>query len=166
MNDMKKSREDSLRNAFIINNGIQYIAEELLIMDKKSVDQYGFSKIEQVEAKQSISDRRTSLNKLKDFVNANKMLFRSVSALNSRDHEKSRFRLRYMEKSEKLENIDLKLDITSMASLKSFDSPNSSTPGSSTPNENQNIFRKTQSIEEFYQTRLAYDFQTLNEDDI
>lgn len=29
-NDMKKSRDDTIRNMFIINNGIQFIAEELM----------------------------------------------------------------------------------------------------------------------------------------
>ncbi|RMZ99071.1 hypothetical protein BpHYR1_036937 [Brachionus plicatilis] len=157
VNDLKKTREESLRNAFTINNGIQYIAEELLIsnLDKKVEDHQTASKVESSETKSSSSERRASGHKLKDFINSNKLFFKSVSALNSKD------RSNFGQKTPKSQHSGFKID--RISGVNSLDSEQDQEAKSG---ENQPIFGKTQSIEEFYQNRLAYDFQTLYENDL
>lgn len=79
MNDLKKTREDNSRNMFIINNGIQVLAEELLQnkfnkIKEKDVNNNGSNLLKFVEQEKSIS-------KLKQFVSLNQIQVRSSSLI-------------------------------------------------------------------------------------
>lgn len=154
VNDLKKTREESLRNAFTINNGIQYIAEELLMIspEKKIEDNSGSNQTEQNKAKASTSERSTSLHKLKDFINSNKLFFKTISALSSKD------RVNHRQNRSNFGNSESNLQFGENA--RSISSDNSGDLGS------KSTLVKTPTIEEFYQNRLAYDFQTLYENDL
>ncbi|RNA14453.1 short transient receptor potential channel 2-like [Brachionus plicatilis] len=80
---------------------------------------------------------------------------KSVSALNSKD------RSNFGQKTPKSQHSGFKID--RISGVNSLDSKQDQEAKSG---ENQTIFGKTQSIEEFYQNRLAYDFQTLYENDL
>ena len=79
VNDMKKTREDNTRNMFIINNGIQVLAEELLQnkinLNKDKEVRNGAHLLASIEHEKSII-------KLKDFMNSNQILVKSSSFLN------------------------------------------------------------------------------------
>lgn len=151
VNDLKKTREESLRNAFTINNGIQYIAEELLMIspEKKFDEHSNLSQIETNSVKASTSERPTSLHKLRDFINANKLFFKTVSALNSKDRSNHR--------RNRSNYLNIGFEENAKLASNSVDSKTT---------ENQSTFIKSPTIEEFYQNRLAYDFQTLYENDL
>lgn len=77
MNDLKKTREDNSRNMYIINNGIQVLAEELL--------QNKFNNTKEKDKNHDstnllkIVEQEKSINKLKDFVSLNQIQVRSSS---------------------------------------------------------------------------------------
>lgn len=210
VNDMKKSREDSIRNAFIINNGIQFLAEELLAfsVDKKMEstlaissccsDGNGTTSNGNNASSINSSERRTSLNKFRELVMANKSLFKSSSTLNSLENKVDKNRMKTVNNiininDDQLNNNKSQLITKPLETLNQIHKPlerpksNSDDPQSQKKDDikfkselkasaipppiqiqndqSENIISKRQSMEEFYQNRLAYDFQTLYEED-
>lgn len=69
VNDMKKTREDNTRNMFIINSGVQFLAEELL-------NNYLNSHKDHFKEKNSI-ENDSPFKKFKEFISSNQIMLRS-----------------------------------------------------------------------------------------
>lgn len=184
VNDMKKSREESLRNAYIINNGIQFIAEELLDQKKPDLNLNKSTQNNSNNASPNSSPlnssnherRSNSITRFRELVNANKNLFKSAAAMNNIDqidkpsnNVNSLNNMNYLDKKINLDDQPAagnqkKIDSNVTALI--VNKQNNSQSQNQSESTISSIFNKNQSIEEFYQNRLAYDFQTLyNEDD-
>jgi hypothetical protein len=89
-NDMKKSREDTIRNMLIINNGMQFIAEELI--EQCNSDIWRHSSLSGDGDRMSLDSQQGKSSKFKDLVLKNKNFLKSITVLNnldmSRDDEK------------------------------------------------------------------------------
>lgn len=72
VNDMKKTREDNTRNMFIINNGVQFLTEELLT-DKTNSGKDAPSENSSINS----SESNQSMIRYKEFLNSNQFMLRS-----------------------------------------------------------------------------------------
>lgn len=82
LNDMKKSRDDNMRNMFILNGGIQFIAEELLntLHDDNELNSSRNSLID------SDREQQPSFVRFKELINAHHNFYRSSSSMSLLDH--------------------------------------------------------------------------------
>lgn len=82
-NDMKKSREDTIRNMLIINNGMQFIAEELI--EQCNSDIWRHSSLSGDGDRMSLDSQQGKSSKFKDLVLKNKNFLKSITVLNNLD---------------------------------------------------------------------------------
>ena len=173
LNDLKKSREDNMRNMFVINGGIQFLAEEILTnsINKENLN----SAI--VRYKELLSHHHQHLHS-------------STSASSESEAEKftlgsatafKQFRRQSSELVDKISNSGALLDESLKASKTAdleFPTPESSVKSATLKQQQQQTvasaeelqtppgsFMKWQSTDDFFQTRLAYDFQTIHEEE-
>lgn len=181
LNDLKKSREDNVRNMLTVNGCIQFVAEELLNYNYQTVPQ-GNSNVLIKDEKDNTSSQ--SYLKYKELLNAHQNLLRSSSSLSLIEHHdisstandkndnslnSSMINNDFYKKKNPTDTLNdviipeknVDSTITSVSNISEI------AKTSAEPNNKlqPNIITKSLSTDDFYQNRLAYDFQTIYEDD-
>ena len=185
LNDMKKTREETSRNMNIINNGIHFVAEELLnnsfnnnsgTCSNTSLNTESENAIATISSNSSSTNGKDSNKKIINNPRYKELLRMHQSYLNSASVSmQTAF-------SEYLDNLSTGIKKSSSASIDDVDSCKNSTSSDNrkfslsllpeitpvqiiTAPTNLKKMNRIQSTEEFYQDRLAYDFQTVFDED-
>ena len=155
INDMKKTREDNARNMSIINGGLQFVSEEILNNNKDNQQSY-FRYKELLSMHQNLlisagmpllAAANFSSEHISDGENKNSNTTSIESNLVA-----SLKNLNLSETDEAKKSTTVLPDAPDMAPVSSINS--------------MRLFKNNeQSAEEFYQDRLAYDFQAVFDDD-
>ena len=185
LNDMKKTREENSRNMSIINNGIHFVAEELLnnsfnnnsgTCSNTSLNTESENAIATISSNPSSTNGKDSNKKIINNPRYKELLRMHQSYLNSASVSmQTAF-------SEYLDNLSTGFKKNSSTSIDDVDSGKNSTSSDNrkhslsllpeitpvqiiTAPTNLKKMNRIQSTEEFYQDRLAYDFQTVFDED-
>lgn len=146
--DMKKSREDCIRNIFIVNNGIQFIAEELVEMINSNNYTNNYYK--------NNNNNNNKSGKFREFVLKNKSFLKSLTMLSNIDlnnDEKDADYVDYVNSSDQSSSTNVS-EYNLMQTI-NYDEAS----------ESSQINKEKEENEEFNLERLAFDINSTYMDD-